>query len=295
VHCWSSGIRRCAESHEESDRPFPEGALLPEEACAREAHFLDRVTGSIGRAGAIWHPYQRKMVPLDPRLMDSGEEAFGNDRLKKLIRKHHETGLNALYTRMPKNRGTLRRMHQRKLVRKTTIFTFLGLSISPLEELVTTGVARSPMTAESSVPLMERIMEKLRSGPDHYYYVNLFSTTGWTEEALASIPVADDYMVALSQVNNGVWQTFRSGDAQWQRTDELFELGTLKEKEQWIEDFVLAHAANLLLNRMIDRDVASGLALPVDLVSKVFRRLGDQDSHLQCTEGQDGWQLVRSY
>lgn len=70
--------------------------------------------------------------------------------------------------------------------------------------------------------LVDYIYQRLTTRKDVFYYLFLFSNSGWEKECLDNIPSGDNYLSALIEYNKDTWKIHRTDDDNW------FELKDLK-------------------------------------------------------------------
>jgi hypothetical protein len=119
------------------------------------------------------------------------------DQLKHLIIRH-KPRLGDI-RKYPANRGVaISLMRRRMFSPMMPRVVFIGACVTPLDELVTAGHATSPATRRRINDFLEtRITE-----PDAFHFVGIFSTTGWSEDAIASVPTGANLRLFLVDCSN---------------------------------------------------------------------------------------------
>lgn len=80
-------------------------------------------------------------------------------------------------------------------VRKVVV---VGACVSPLRELVDKGYAEAPANRGVLVDLIDRVIDSSET----YFYIGVFSTTGWDKDLIDAVPQAANYSLFLLDVQN---------------------------------------------------------------------------------------------
>ncbi len=90
---------------------------------------------------------------------------------------------------------------------------------------------------------IERAVGELVVQDDIFYYVGILSTTGWTKDARANLPVGRNLLACLVEQtvsppeNGNPWIRHHASDARWGGLDRLFDPETDREKVDRVRSF----------------------------------------------------------
>lgn len=266
--------------------PAPKGAIALDRARALEETFSRRFE-------AAFEARSHAPSPLDGAVLKCGAKERSHlqrdhsSKVIDLMRKNHvyDRGLLDL---IPLDEASEYHVYQRSFLGKGELKVVVAaLSVSPLEEFVTKRWGESPLGSAD----VERALGELVVQDDIFYYVGILSTTGWTAEARAAVPVRRNLLACLVEPvrepapSSSPWARSFAQDVRWGGLERLFDPETDREKVERVRNY-LAETAELKLRggHVTLKNVREDLSVSEDALRTAVAELCATDQDLSVVE-----------
>lgn len=260
-------------------------ALLAEEG------FFERINGNIARAPGVY-------CPLDGKTYDATGQNKNircidtlTEELKLLIKENVQKNFMELYDAMPKNSIILHEiMHKDIFTPKSTKVVIATFSISPMKDLLLKGYSTEQMTGN----LLNQIREEIIESSNVFYYIGAFSPAGWNNTAKNALS-GKNFLIALCDIYEGAWRTYREPDNRWDIMYRLFDLCSKSEKIEYIKRFVEKHTLELLMDELTEDLVRDKLYYDSSIIYEAFEAIEEENDYIVFNTREKPHRLVRVY
>ena len=266
--------------------PAPEGAVTLERARALEETFVSRFE-------AAFEARSHAPSPLDGAVLKCGARERSHlqrDHSSKVIElmKRNRVYDRGLLDIIPLDEASEYHVYHRSFLGKGELKVVVAaLAVSPLEQFVTKRWANAPLGPAD----VERALGELVVQEDIFYYVGILSTTGWTPQAQAVVPVRRNLLACLVEQVAGPkpahspWARYFAQDVRWGGLERLFDPETDREKVDRVGKF-LAESPDLKLRggHVILKNVREDLGIPEDALRAAVAELCATDQDLSVVD-----------
>jgi hypothetical protein len=256
-----------------------------------EESFFERLSANANATAGIFDPISNRTYDASPRNRVTKSVDDRSSEVKALIKRLAERELMRTYEEMPKNGIVLHEVVHKELLGKPAIRVVLaGASFSPTEELIRAGASRRRTPAEE----LNRVRDMIVRSESVFYYVGAFSTTGWEEETRRAL-AGPNYLIALSDVQEGAWRTYYAPDPRWRSAARIFDLTSEEEKVESIRRWVNRHTFELLMDELTEDTVFEELGYAIPIIREAFAMIAAEDRYVRFDTSARPFRLVRVY
>lgn len=261
------------------------------EALAAEDAFLERFTANVGETPVVYNPLDNRMYDSTPRNLGRRDPDQRSAAVKRLVQKWASQDLMKVYAEMPRNRLVLHDVwHKEMFGPRVVRITIAATSWNPVKELIQEGKS----TRQASPGDIHGIKELIVRRPDVFYYVGLFSPTGWEEECRQHLQ-GENYLIALCDAVQDGWRTWFAQDPRWQSGARLFDLTSDEEKIETIQSFVRRNTRRILMDELTEELLLDRLGYPAPVVREALEGIAREDPFLKFDTKTKPYRLVRIY
>jgi hypothetical protein len=129
---------------------------------------------------------------------------------------------------------------------------------------------------------------------DVFYFMGLFSTTGWSGDARGVLS-GPNWLAALCDEREGAWRTRYAPDPRWEGSARLFDLSSEEEKVDAVRRWVRSHTVELLMDELTEDLVFDALGYALPIVRRAFESIAREDAFVRYDAGGKPHRLVRTY
>ena len=261
------------------------------EALSAEDAYMERVHANVIDTENIFSPLDNKTYDATSKNRGRRDLDQRSSAVKKLIQKWANQDLMEIYAQMPKNRLVLHDIWHKELFGPRTVrVTIAGTSWNPIKDLIQEGKSYR----QGSAGDIHGIKELIARRPDVFYYIGMFSPTGWEEECRQHLQ-GENYLIALSDNVQDGWRTWFAQDPRWQSGTQFFDLTSDEEKIDAIQLFVKRNTGRILMDELTEDLLLDRLGYPVPIVREALENIAIEDPFLKFDTKTRPYRLVRIY
>jgi hypothetical protein len=260
-------------------------------ARAAEEAYFERIQSKMAATAGLFDPLSNRTYDASPRNRVTKPLDDGSAEVKAQVKRWAERDLVKTYEALPKNLAVVHEIiHKELLGRPQVKVVVAAAAVNPTEDLIRKGSSRRRATAED----LGRIRERLATSDSVFYYVGVFSPTGW-EEAAQKATTGPNWLAALSDLHEGAWRTWYAADPRWRSAARIFDLAGDEEKVEAIRRWVQRHTGELLLDELTEDRVFEALGYAIPIVREAFQRIAAEDRYVRLDTSARPYRLVRVY
>lgn len=281
--------RYMSKASAEPDGPVPEGAVTLLEARSQEEFFLQRFELEFESMETIANPLTGKLLPVNSRTTST----LKRDHSAAIIQamKSRQIYDRALLDAIPLEKAWEFHVYRRGFFGRGELNVVLAaLSLAPIEEFLDRRYASTPLGSE----VVRRAVSELVLQEGIFYYVGLFSSSGWTREARERVPQDKNLSCCLIEREDlAGWRVTGQGDDRWLGVSRLFDPETDQEKIERVKG-VLRDSPRLRLKggHVVLQNLVEDLGLSAALVDQAVRELVEEDRQLTVVTSA-GYEIVK--
>jgi hypothetical protein len=267
--------------------PLPPGAISLEKARTLEETFVSRFE-------AAFEVRTHAPSPLDGAVLKCGPRERSHlqrDHSSKVIElmKRNRVYDRGLLDLIPLDEASEYHVYHRGFLGKGELKVVVAaLALSPLEPFVTKRYADAALGPAD----VDRALSELVVQEDIFYYVGVLSSTGWSKDALAAVPVRRNLLVCLVEQakelvdpHGSPWARHFAQDVRWGGLERLFDPETDREKVERVRTFLLeTDELKPRGGHVILKNVREDLAVPEDALRSAVAELCTTDQDLSVVE-----------
>ncbi len=256
-----------------------------------EEGYFERLAHNMGMTGGLFDPLTNRTYDASPRNRVTKVLDDRSSEVKSLIKRFAERDLMRAYEEMPKNElHVFEIVHKELLGRPSVKVVVAGAAFSPVEELVRAGSSRARIPASE----LHRTKDQIVRSEQVFYYLNAFATTGWEDDARRAL-VGNNYLIALSDVQNGAWRTYYAPDPRWRAAARIFDLSSEDEKVEAVRRWVSRHTLELLMDELTEDTVFDALGYAIPIIREAFTQIAAEDRYVRFDTSARPYRLTRVY
>jgi len=256
-----------------------------------EEGYFERLSHNMGMTGGLFDPLTNRTYDASPRNRVTKVLDDRSSEVKSLIKRFAERDLMRAYEEMPKNElHVFEIVHKELLGRPSVKVVVAGAAFSPVEELVRAGSSRARIPASE----LHRTKDQIVRNEQVFYYLNAFATTGWEEDARRAL-VGNNYLISLSDVQNGAWRTYYAPDPRWRAAARIFDLSSEDEKVEAVRRWVSRHTLELLMDELTEDTVFDALGYAIPIIREAFTQIAAEDRYVRFDTSARPYRLTRVY
>lgn len=270
-------VEKCNECRRREE--VPEGAVLREEARELEEIFIQGFEANFKRIDHIRSPLDGKVYGV-AASDKSHFKANTNSEIVEIMREYRLFDKNLL-ERMPLNETSKFKIIEKPFLgRARTRLVIAAGVLSPLEEYILKGYSNKKL----DFSLLDRFIKSMAMKSDSFYFLGVFSTTGWERELKENPPRGQNWSIVLVEKNQGGgWKIF--GGEGREGCDWIFDPESEEEKIERCVDY-LRTCDDLKVRGgfVFFHDVEETLGVPRPIVEKGLLRIREEDPAVQREE-----------
>ncbi len=256
-----------------------------------EEGYFERLAHNMSMTGGLFDPLSNRTYDASPRNRVTKVLDDRSSEVKSLIKRFAERDLMRAYEEMPKNElHVFEIVHKELLGRPSVKVVVAGAAFSPVEELVRAGSSRARIPASE----LHRTKDQIVRSEQVFYYLNAFATTGWEDDARRAL-VGNNYLIALSDVQNGAWRTYYAPDPRWRAAARIFDLSSEDEKVEAVRRWVSRHTLELLMDELTEDTVFDALGYAIPIIREAFTQIAAEDRYVRFDTSARPYRLTRVY
>lgn len=256
-----------------------------------EENYFERLGANMNLTAGIFDPMTNRTYDSSPRNRVTKAVDERSSEVKTLIKRFAERDLMRAYEEMPKNETVLYEIvHKELLGRPSVKVVVAGAAFSPVEDMVRSGASRARIPATE----LNRLKDQIVRSEHVFYYLDAFATTCWEEDAKRAL-VGNNYLVALSDVNQGAWRTYYAPDPRWRAAARIFDLSSEDEKVDAVRRWVSRHTFELLMDELTEDTVFDALGYAIPIIREAFEQIAAEDRYVRFDTTARPYRLTRVY
>lgn len=263
--------------------PIPDGAVSLIEARAREEFYLSRFEMEFESQRDVLNPLTGKSLKISSKNCSPLRRDHSANIIQKM--KGRQIYDRELLDAIPLERASEFHIYRRGFFGRGELQVVVtGLALSPIDQFLEHRYGTKPLGSVD----VQRAISELVIQEGIFYYIGIFSTTGWTPEALRSIPQDKNLLCSLIEKHpERGWRVHGKGDDRWGRWVSVFDPESESEKVERVRSF-LKSTPKLKLKggHVVLRNVVEDMDLPRTLIDQAVEdvMVNDKELSLETVE-----------
>jgi hypothetical protein len=261
------------------------GTVRRDEARSLENRFLSRFSRRLKEIRLIHNPLRNAATEtLGGRQLEGSDEI----EVKAAVRRHVPSESQAkAFEEMPRNATFVMTYARRRFFGGSKPEIAAAAAVfNPIEELARDGESSRPASAAD----LTAVIQKITSNPKVFYYIAVFSPTGWEEAAHEQL-MGRNYIVSLADPYGGGIRTSMPTTGAYSR--KVFDLMGYPEKFQMLQELLEDCSVELILGDFDENLVLDRLYFWRDVIEPLFEDAARNDPFLLLDNRRSPIRLVR--
>jgi len=259
-----------------------ERIISRKDALVLEDKFFQQAEMKLQATEGVWSPADNRFYKVGEGTCvrrDSSDSA-----LKELLKEQDIRNAVLNYIKMPKNRMMLY-----EVCHKVPKVALAFASHSPLEELLNPGYT----SRKGGIDDINRITKGIAVNPYLFYYIAIFSTTGWSAVTKNSSCLAgNNFVVALGDYYSGVFRTYYAPSELWNVNYTIFEFAAREDKIKCVKSFIKSHTLELILGEMTEDKVLAEAGFDTEIIREAFSEIAQEEDYIRFNRRQNSLSRV---
>ena len=273
----------------EPTEPLPDDAITLLEARSREEFFLSRFEMEFEQLEEILNPVSEKLLPLSQRTCSPLKRDHSANIIQQMKARHIYD--RELLDAIPLERASEYHVYKKGFFGRGELQVVVtGLTLSPIDQFLDKRFGQRPLGPSD----IQRAISELVIQDGIFYYVGIYSTTGWSKEAQFHVPREKNLICNLiEKADDDLSWTLHGQRDQRNQVCRLFDPETDSEKMHRIKKY-LRESPKLSLKggHVVIQNLVEDLNLPVALVRQSIDQLAEDDEHLIITQAA-GFEILK--
>lgn len=273
----------------EPTEALPDDAITLLEARSREEFFLSRFEMEFEQLEEILNPISEKLLPLSQRTCSPLKRDHSANIIQQMKARHIYD--RELLDAIPLERASEYHVYKKGFFGRGELQVVVtGLTLSPIDQFLDKRFGQRPLGPSD----IQRAISELVIQDGIFYYVGIYSTTGWSKEAQFHVPREKNLICNLiEKADDDLSWTLHGQQDQRNQVCRLFDPETDSEKIQRTKIY-LRESPKLSLKggHIVIQNLVEDLHLPVALVRQAIEQVAEDDEELMITQAA-GFEILK--
>jgi DNA-binding transcriptional MerR regulator len=268
--------------------PLPEAAVTLLEARSREEFFLSRFEMEFEAMSELLNPVTEKLLPLNQRTCSPLKRDHSANIIQQMKSRHIYD--RELLDAIPLERASEYHIYKKGFFGRGELQVVVtGLTLSPVDEFLEFRYGTRPLGPAD----IQRAISELVIQDGIFYYVGIYSTTGWTKEARFHVPRDKNLLCNLIEKDEKIsWRVHGQKD-ECSGVTRLFDPETDNEKIHRTKKHLRENPKLTLKGgHVVIQNLVEDLELPFVLVRQAVEQLVEDDGELEMTQAA-GFEILK--
>ena len=267
---------------------LPDGAVTLFEARSREEFFLSRFELEFEQLDEIFNPLTEKLLPLNQRTCSPLKRDHSANIIQQMKSRHIYD--RELLDAIPLERASEYHVYKKGFFGRGELQVVVtGLTLSPVDEFLDKRFGVRPLSSAD----IQRAISELVIQEGIFYYIGIYSTTGWSQDAQFHLPREKNLICNLIEKDEKIsWRIHGQQDGRGQ-VCRLFDPETDGEKihrtKKYLREFP---KLTLKGGHIVIQNLVEDLELPLGLVRQAIEELVEDDEELLITQAA-GFEILK--